>query len=91
MPDPTISTEDMERHGYTDADMPLSKDRAMELAQDITVYLLYGDNTEAGAGRRGNPLPRGVGGITREDWEEVWTLYRRGHREAFSGQSQGRF
>lgn len=74
MPDPTISTEDMERYGYTDADMlPLSKDRAMELAaQDITVYLLYGDNTEAMALDGEEILyHEGLCGITREDWEEV--------------------
>ena len=74
MPDPTLSTEDMERYGYTDADMlPLSKDRAMELAaQDITVYLLYGDNTEAMALDGEEILyHEGLCGITREDWEEV--------------------
>ena len=74
MPDPTLSVEDMERYGYTDADMlPLSKDRAMELAaQDITVYLLYGDNTEAMA-FDGDEIRyhEGLCGITREDWEEV--------------------
>ena len=74
MPDPTLSTEDMERYGYTDSDMlPLSKDRAMELAaQDITVYLLYGDNTEAMALDGEEILyHEGLCGITREDWEEV--------------------
>lgn len=74
MPDPTLSTEDMERYGYTDADMlPLSKDRAIELAaQDITVYLLYGDNTEAMALDGEEILyHEGLCGITREDWEEV--------------------
>ena len=48
LPDPTITPQMMEYFGYTDSDMlPLSKDRAMELAEkDITVYMLYSDNTE---------------------------------------------
>lgn len=74
MPDPALSVEDMERYGYTDADMlPLSKDRATELIeQDITVYLLYGDNTEAMAFDGDEILYHdGLCGITREDWEEV--------------------
>ncbi len=74
MPDPTLTVEDMERYGYADADMlPLSKDRAIELAGiDITVYLLYGDNTEEMAFEAEEILyHQGLCGITREDWEAV--------------------
>lgn len=74
MPDPMLTVEDMERYGYTDADMlPLSKDRAIELAgMDITVYLLYGDNTEEMAFEAEEILyHQGLCGITREDWEAV--------------------
>ena len=74
MPDPMLTVEDMERYGYTDADMlPLSKDRAIELAgRDITVYLLYRDNTEAMALESDEILcHQGLCGVTREDWEAV--------------------
>ncbi len=74
MPDPMLTVEDMERYGYTDAEMlPLSKDRALELAEkDITVYMLYGDNTEEMAFDVDEILVHeGLFGITREDWEAV--------------------
>ena len=49
MPDPTVSIGDRNAYGYTaDELLPLSKERAAELwEQDLTVYLLYEDNTEA--------------------------------------------
>lgn len=72
LPDPAVSIESMNAYGYTDADiLPLSKDRALELAErDVTVYLLHPDNTEAMAFDtdeiRGFD---GLFGVTREDWD----------------------
>ena len=64
----------MEYYGYTDSDMlPLSKDRAMELAEkDITVYMLYADNTEAMVFDTEDVVNHdGLFGISREDWEAI--------------------
>ena len=49
MPDPDVSIADRNAYGYlSDELLPLSKERAAELfEQDLTVYLLYEDNTEA--------------------------------------------
>ena len=74
LPDPTLTVSMMEHYGYTDHDMlPLSKDRAMELMdRDITVYVLYDDNTEAMVFETEDILKHdGMFGITREDWEAV--------------------
>ena len=70
LPDPTLTVSMMEHYGYTDHDMlPLSKDRAMELMErDITVYVLYDDNTEAMVFETEDILKHdGMFGITRED------------------------
>ena len=47
--DPDISISDRNAYGYFDDEMlTLSRERAAELfEQDLTVYLLYEDNTEA--------------------------------------------
>lgn len=74
MPDPTIQPGMMENYGYTDSDMlPLSKERAMELMErDITVYMLYQDNTEAMAFDTEDIAQHdGIFGITREDWNAI--------------------
>lgn len=74
LPDPTITPQMMEYFGYTDSDMlPLSKDRAMELAEkDITVYMLYADNTEAMVFDTEDVVNHdGLFGISREDWEAI--------------------
>lgn len=74
MPDPTISVKAMQSYGYTDEEMlPLSKDRALELAErDVTVYLLYADNTEAMALDDREIIEHdGIFGITREDWDAI--------------------
>lgn len=49
MPDPTVTINDRNAYGYTaDELLPLSKERAAELwEQDLPVFLLYEDNTEA--------------------------------------------
>lgn len=74
LPDPTITPRMMEYFGYTDSDMlPLSKDRAMELAEkDITVYMLYADNTEAMVFDTEDVVNHdGLFGISRKDWEAI--------------------
>lgn len=71
LPDPDISFADRNSYGYLDDDMlPLSQERAAELfEQDLTVYLLYEDNTEAMAFER-DEINRhgGIFGIERSDW-----------------------
>lgn len=49
MPDPMVTIDDRNAYGYTaDELLPLSKERAAELwEQDLPVFLLYEDNTEA--------------------------------------------
>ena len=74
MPDPEINERAMQSYGYTDEEMlPLSKDRALELMErDVTVYLLYGDNTEAMAlDDREIIEHNGLFGISREDWDAI--------------------
>ena len=75
LPDATITPQMMEHFGYTDSDMlPLSKDRAMELMdKDITVYMLYSDNTEEMVFDAEDVVNHdGLFGISREEWEAVW-------------------
>ena len=74
MPDPSNSLDVMHNYGYTDADMlPLSKDRALELAeQDMTVYMLYSDNSETMVFDTEDIINfDGLFGITREDWDAI--------------------
>lgn len=74
MPDPSFSLDVMRDYGYTDADMlPLSKDRALELAErDVTVYMLYSDNSEAMVFDTEDIVNYdGLFGITREDWDAI--------------------
>ncbi len=71
LPDPTISKEDISQYGYTaDELLPLSKERAIELfEQDLTVYLLYEDNTEVMAFERADiDQHDGLCGIEKVDW-----------------------
>lgn len=71
MPDPTVSIDDRNAYGYTsDELLPLSKERAIELwEQDLTVYLLYEDNTEAMAfDREDIDNHDGFFGIEKTDW-----------------------
>ena len=71
MPDPDISISDRNAYGYFDDEMlPLSKERAAELfEQDLTVYLLYEDNTEAMAFDREDITNHdGIFGIEHTDW-----------------------
>lgn len=74
MPDPDVSVADRNAYGYTaDELLPLSKDRATELfEQDLTVYLLYEDNTEAMAfDREDIDNHDGLFGIEKADWLAV--------------------
>ena len=74
LPDPAVPLRVMVQYGYTGDDMlPLSKDRALELSErDITVYLLYRDNSEAMALDDREIIEHdGLFGLTREDWEAV--------------------
>lgn len=74
MPDPSLSIDDLNKSGY-DFDylmLPLSKKRAMEIRDkaDITVYALYGDNSEAAIDDvRQFDEHKGLFGIELDDWK----------------------
>lgn len=68
-----MTVEDRDAYGYTDIGMlPLSQERAVELfAGDMTVYLLYEDNTEAMAlDAEDIPSHGGIFGVPYEEWEQ---------------------
>ena len=75
MPDTGIGFSEMYQYGYTDGNamLPLTKERAMELfLQDVPVFLLYGDNTEAMAlDAEDISSHTGVFGVEREEWDAV--------------------
>ena len=75
MPDTSIGFSEMYQYGYTDGNtmLPLTKERAMELfLQDVPVFLLYGDNTEAMAlDEEDISSHTGVFGVEREEWDAV--------------------
>lgn len=75
MPDTGIGFSEMYQYGYTDGNamLPLTKERAMELfMQDIPVFLLYADNTEAMAlDAEDISSHTGVFGVEREEWDAV--------------------
>ena len=75
MPDTGIGFLEMYQYGYTDGNamLPLSRERAMELfMQDVPVFLLYGDNTEAMAlDAEDISSHTGVFGVEREEWDAV--------------------
>ena len=74
MPAPTVSIDDRNTYGYTsDELLPLSKERAAELWElDLTVYLLYEDNTEAMAfDREDIDNHDGFFGIEKTDWLDL--------------------
>lgn len=71
LPDPDISIKDRNSYGYLDDEMlPLSRERAAELfEQDLSVYLLYEDDTEAMAfDLEDIDKHSGIFGIQRTDW-----------------------
>ena len=75
MPDTSIGFLEMYQYGYADGNtmLPLTKERAMELfMQDVPVFLLYGDNTEAMAlDAEDISSHTGVFGVEREEWDAV--------------------
>ena len=75
MPDTSIGFLEMYQYGYTDGNamLPLSKERAMELfMQDVPVFLLYADSTEAMAlDAEDISSHTGVFGVEREEWDAV--------------------
>lgn len=75
MPDTGISFSEMYQYGYTDGNamLPLTKERAMELfMQDVPVFLLYADSTEAMAlDAEDISSHTGVFGVEREEWDAV--------------------
>ena len=75
MPDTSIGFAEMYQYGYTDGNamLPLTKERAMELfMQDVPVFLLYGDNTEAMVLDADDISSHtGVFGVEREEWDAV--------------------
>lgn len=75
MPDAAVGFQEMYQYGYTDDKtmLPLTKERAMELfMQDVPVFLLYGDNTEAMAlDAEDISSHTGVFGVEREEWDAV--------------------
>ena len=75
MPDTGIGFWEMYQYGYTDGNamLPLTKERAMELfLQDVPVFLLYGDSTEAMAlDAEDISSHTGVFGVEREEWDTV--------------------
>ena len=75
MPDTGIGFSEMYQYGYTDGNamLPLTKERAMELfLQDVPVFLLYADSTEAMAlDAEDISSHTGVFGVEREEWDAV--------------------
>lgn len=75
MPDTSIGFWEMYQYGYTDGNamLPLTKERAMELfLQDVPVFLLYADSTEAMAlDAKDISSHTGVFGVEREEWDAV--------------------
>lgn len=72
LPDSSIGLAERDLYGYTDpAILPMLQERALELFdQDLTVYLLYQDGTEAMAFDRPDIENHdGIFGIEGEDWQ----------------------
>lgn len=87
LPDPTISFADRNTYGYADDEMlPLSQARAAELFEhDLTVYLLYEDNTEAMAfDREDIDNHNGIFGIECNDWTALQDYEMVKNEERFS-------
>lgn len=75
MPDAAVGFQEMYQYGYTDGNtmLPLTKEHAMELfMQDVPVFLLYADSTEAMAlDAEDISSHTGVFGVEREEWDAV--------------------
>ena len=71
-PDPGIGLSERDLYGYTDpAMLPMLQERALELYdQDLTVYMLYVDGTEAMAFDRDEiEAHDGIFGIEADEWK----------------------
>lgn len=87
LPDPDISISDRNDYGYLyDGMLPLTKERAIELfEQDLTVYLLYEDNTEAMAfDREEIENHDGIFGMENADWTALQEFEEMKASEKFS-------
>lgn len=87
MPDPTIGPAERDQFGYTQADMlPVKTERALALFdQDMTVYMLSPDGTEAMVFERGEiEAHDGIFGVEASEWFEC-PEYRR--MEAAQGEA----
>jgi DNA repair protein RadC len=87
LPDPDISIKERNSYGYLDDEMlPLSRERAAELfEQDLSVYLLYEDDTEAMAfDLEDIDNHSGIFGIHRTDWIELEDYEAIKDKEKFS-------
>lgn len=75
MPDPAIGLSEMNLYGYTDENMlPLTMERALELYDhDLTIYMLYSDNTEAMVFDKDEVITFGADGIFGVPYGE-WEL-----------------
>ena len=74
LPEPLVPVDVMHNYGYTDADMlPISKGRALELIErDVTLYMLYSDNSEEMVFDRSDIEDfDGLFGTTCEEWDAV--------------------
>lgn len=88
MPDPSITINDMISFGYLKEDMlPVSKEKAAELmAQDVTVYALFPDNTESMLfdWSEIKESDAKLFGITKDDWQALKkTLQKNDPEKAF--------
>jgi len=73
MPDAAIGLSERDLYGYTGEDiLPLTQERALELfAQDMTIYMLYPDNTEAMVFESEEIAAHdGIFGIDASEWHE---------------------
>ena len=78
LPDPTISTADMKRYGYSwDGMLPLRETAATELfeKEDMQIFLLHGDGSESIADSaediKSHADRGGIMGVHKEDWEAL--------------------
>lgn len=70
VPDESITVEEMQDYGYTWTGMlPLTKDRARELQEDLPIHRLYDDGTEALV-EDTDELEKHIGlfGVEEDDW-----------------------
>jgi DNA repair protein RadC len=87
LPDPDVSIADRNSYGYLDDEMlPLSRERATELFEhDLTVYLLYEDDTESMAfDIEEIDNHSGIFGIERSDWIALQDYEAMKNKEKFS-------